>query len=112
MRPVAAVSVPLFVLAGLLLGPATTATAAVPALRQAPASAAIAQGALPTGTGAVTGLQATKSSPAQAVAGNKKSKKSKKKGGLFKNLLIVVVIVIVLLVVLYGVRKARRRGSA
>lgn len=112
-RPIAAAAlVPLFVLAGLLLGPASTATAAVPAVRQAPASATLLQSGLPAGAGVATGLRAPMSSQVQATTGNKKNKKSKKKGGLFKKLLIVLVIVIVLLVVLYGVRRALGRRSA
>lgn len=115
-RPRAATAsalVPLFVIAGLLLGPAATASAAAPVLRQAPATVALSQGGLSSGAGVVTVLQAPTSSRVQATAGNKKSKKkSKKKGGLFKKLLIGVVIVIVLLVVLYGIRRAMRRGSA
>ncbi|WP_329201104.1 MULTISPECIES: hypothetical protein [unclassified Streptomyces] len=113
-HPVAAALIPLFVVAGLLLGPAAVATAAVPTARQAPAAAALAQRGLPAGANVATALHAAPTSTqAKAVTGNKKSKKSKKKkGGLFKKLLIVVVIVVVLLVVLYGVRRALRRRSA
>ncbi|WP_328303168.1 hypothetical protein OG389_35080 [Streptomyces sp. NBC_00435] len=105
--------VPLFVVAGLLLGPAATASAAAPVVRQAPAAATLSHGGLSAGAGVVTGVHAPTSSRAQATTGNKKGKKkSKKKGGFFKKLLIGVVIVIVLLVVLYGIRRAMRRGSA
>ncbi|MFG2987273.1 hypothetical protein ACGFYQ_39570 [Streptomyces sp. NPDC048258] len=108
-RPIAAALVPFFVVSGLLLSSAATATAAAPATRQAPAAAALAQHRLPVGADVATGLHAPMSSQARATTGNKKSKK---KGGLFKKLLIVVVVVIVLLVVLYGVRRALRRRSA
>ncbi|WP_371681471.1 hypothetical protein [Streptomyces sp. NBC_01276] len=109
----AAVLVPLFILAGLLLGPAAAAEAAVPAARQAPAATAPAQNSLLAGAGVAAGLRAPTSSRVQAVTGNKKSKKSKKKkGGLFSKLLIVVFVVIVLIVVLYLVRRAMRRRSA
>lgn len=112
-RPAAAAAlVPLFILAGLLLGPAAAAEAAVPAARQAPAATALAQHSHPAGAGVAAGLRAPTSSRVQAVTGNKKSKKSKKKGGLFKKLMIVVLVVIVLLVVLYVVRRAMRRRSA
>lgn len=105
--------IPLFVLTGLLLGPAATATAAVPAARQASTAAALPQQGLPAGANVATGLHAPTSVKVQATTGNKKSKKkSKKKSGLFKKLLIVVVVVIALLVVLYVVRRALRRRSA
>lgn len=115
-RPAAAAAlVPLFILAGLLLGPAAAAEAAVPAARKAPAATALAQNSHPAGAGVAAGLRAPTSSRVQAVTDNKKgkkSKKSKKKGGLFKKLMIVVLVVIVLLVVLYLVRRALRRRSA
>ncbi|MFF4428161.1 hypothetical protein ACFYZ4_03220 [Streptomyces sp. NPDC001513] len=114
-RPtVAAAIIPLFVLAGMLLGPAATASAAAPAVRQAPAAAAaLPQGGHLAGAGVATGLQAPTSSQVRATTGTKKGKKkSKKKSGLFKKLLIVVLVVVVLLVVLYGVRRALRRRSA
>ncbi|MFD5930269.1 hypothetical protein [Streptomyces sp. NPDC060333] len=105
--------VPLFVLTGLLLGPAAVSAAATaPTVRQAPVTVALPQGGLSTGAGAVTAVQAPKSAPVLATTGNKKAKKSKKKGGFFKKLLIVVIIVIVLLVVVYGVRRALRRRSS
>ncbi|MEU6894770.1 hypothetical protein ABZ934_23735 [Streptomyces sp. NPDC046557] len=106
--------IPLLVLAGLLLGPAATATASVPAARQAPAAVALPQSGLPAGASVATSLHAPMSSQVKAVTGNKKSKKKSKKksGGLFKKLLIVLVVVFVLLVVLYGVRRALRRRSA
>ncbi|WP_329447725.1 hypothetical protein OG906_33160 [Streptomyces sp. NBC_01426] len=105
--------VPLFVLAGLLLGPgAASAAAAAPTVRQAPVTVALSQGGLSSRAGAVTGIQAPKSAPVLATTGNKKAKKSKKKGGFFKTLLIVIIVVIVLLVVLYGVRRALRRRSS
>lgn len=105
--------VSLFVLAGLLLGPAASATAAVPAARHAPAAAALPQSGLSVGAAVATGLHAPTSSQVRATTGNKKGKKSKKKkGGLFKKLLIVAVVVIVLIVVLYAVRRALRRRSA
>ncbi|MFD9339622.1 hypothetical protein ACFWBF_35365 [Streptomyces sp. NPDC060028] len=108
---------PLLVLAGLLLGPAATAAASVPAARQAPVAAtAFMPGSLPAvGAGSVTGVHAPVSSPVRATTGDKKgkkSKKSKKSSGFFKKLVIVAVIVIVLLVVVYGVRRAFRRRSA
>ncbi len=104
--------VPLFVLAGLLLGPAATATAAASAVRQAPAAAAHPQGPLLAGVGAVTVLRAPMSSQVQATTGNKKKKKSKKKsGGLFKILLVVVLLVIVALAIVFGVRALRRRSA-
>ncbi|MGW1776957.1 hypothetical protein [Streptomyces sp. NPDC002104] len=108
--------VPLLVLAGLLLGPAATATAAVSApsaARQAPAAAALPRGPLLAGAGAVTVLRAPESSQVQAVTGNKKKKKkSKKKGGLFKSLLIVVLLVIVVIAIVFGVRMFLRRRSS
>lgn len=111
-RPIAATAfVPLFVLAGLLLGPAATATAA-PAVRQAPAAAALPQSILPAGVGTASSPQAPVSSQVRATTDKKKSKKSKKKSGLFKKLLIVVVIVIVVLVVLYGIRRVLGRRSS
>lgn len=100
------------VVAGLLLGPAATATASGQAVRQAPASATLAQSPLPAGAGAVTHLSAPTSSRVQATTGNKKKKKSKKKSGVFKSILIAVLLVIVLFVVLYVVRAALRRRSA
>lgn len=114
-RPtVAAALVPFFVIAGLLLGPAATASAAAPAARQAPAAAALPQSGVPAGSaGVVTGRQAPMSSQVRATTGTKKGKKSKKKkGGLFKTLLIVLLVVLVLFVALYLVRRALRRRSA
>ncbi|MFD7028577.1 hypothetical protein ACFWAR_11155 [Streptomyces sp. NPDC059917] len=108
----AAACVPLFVIAGLLLGPAATATAAVPTARQASAVAALPHTAPASGTGATTGVRASVPTRVEAVTGTKKSKKSKKKGGLFKKLLIGLVVVIVLLVILYGVRRALRSRSS
>lgn len=103
--------VPLFVLAGLLLGPAATATAAASAARQAPAAAALPQGPFLAGAGTVTVLRAPTSSQVQATTSSKKKKKSKKKGGLFKTLLIVVLLVIVALAIFFGVRALRRRSA-
>ncbi|MFD5408999.1 hypothetical protein [Streptomyces nojiriensis] len=112
-RPTAATAlIPLFVLAGLLLGPAATASAAAPAARQAHAAAALPQSGLRAGAGVATALQAPMSSQVRATTGSKKGKKSKKKSGLFKKLLIVVLVVVLLLVVLYVVRRALRRRSA
>ncbi|MFD8020947.1 hypothetical protein ACFV6G_11035 [Streptomyces lavendulae] len=115
-RPAAAAAlVPLFMVVGLLLGPAASAEAAVPAARQAPAATALAQNSHPAGAGTAAGLRAPTSSRVQAVTGDKKgkkSKKSKKKGGFFKTLMIIVLVVIVLLVVLFVVRRALRRRSA
>lgn len=110
-RPRAAVSalVPLFVLAGLLLGPAATATASAPAVRQAPAAVALQQSPLSAGAGTVTVLRAPTSSRVQATTGNKKKKKSKKKGGLFKNLVIVLLLVVVVLAIVIAVRMFLRR---
>ncbi|MCX5276262.1 hypothetical protein [Streptomyces virginiae] len=113
-RPtVAAALVPLFVIAGLLLGPAATASAASPAARQASAATALPQSGVLAGAGVATGLQAPMSSQVRATTGTKKGKKSKKKkGGLFKTLLIVLLVVLVLFVALYLVRRALRRRSA
>ncbi|MFJ3963378.1 hypothetical protein [Streptomyces sp. NPDC090036] len=106
-RPTAATAlVPLFVLAGLLLGPAATASAAAPTARQAPAAAALPKSGLLAGAGVATGLHAPTSSQVRATTGNKKGKK--KTSGLFKNLLIVLVVFIVLLLALYGIRRALR----
>ncbi|WP_327260609.1 hypothetical protein OG444_03095 [Streptomyces sp. NBC_01232] len=110
-RPTAATAlVPLFVLAGLLLGPAATASATAPTARQALAAAALPQSGLLAGAGVATGLHAPTSSQVRATTGNKKGKKKSKKktSGLFKNLLIVLVVVIVLLLALYGIRRALR----
>ncbi|WP_030764335.1 MULTISPECIES: hypothetical protein [unclassified Streptomyces] len=110
---VAAALVPLFVVAGLLLGPAGTASAAAPAVRQAPAAVTLPQNGALAGAGVVTGLQAPMSSQVRATTGTKKGKKSKKKkGGLFKTLLIVLLVVVALLLALYLVRRAMRRRSA
>ncbi|MFD9569040.1 hypothetical protein ACFWBI_04265 [Streptomyces sp. NPDC059982] len=117
-RPAAAAAlVPLLVLAGLLLGPAATASASAPAaavVRQAPAAAALPHDALAAGSGVASGLRAPTSSQARAVTGVKKGKKSKKKkkGGFLGKLVLIVLVVLVLLVVLYLVRRALRRRSA
>ncbi|MEU8461655.1 hypothetical protein [Streptomyces sp. NPDC029003] len=116
-RPAAAAAlVPFLVLAGLLLGPAATASASAPAaavVRQAPAAAALPHDALAAGSGVTSGLRAPTSSQARAVTGVKKGKKSKKKkGGFLGKLVLIVLVVLVLLVVLYLVRRALRRRSA
>lgn len=106
--------VPLLVLAGLLLGPAATATAAAsPSVRQAPAAAALAQGPFAAGTGPVTVVGAPASVQAQAVtADKKKKKKSKKKGGFLGILFIVVLLVVLLIGIVFAVRMILRRRSS
>ncbi|MGW6705814.1 hypothetical protein ACWGDE_13120 [Streptomyces sp. NPDC054956] len=109
--------VPLFVVAGLMLGPAATANAAAPAVRQASVTTALPQSVLPAGAGVATGVQASTSSQVQVTTGDKKKDKKKskkkkgKKGGFLKTLIIIVLVVIVLLVLAYGIRMALRRRS-
>ncbi|MFI5762343.1 hypothetical protein ACIA8F_15545 [Streptomyces sp. NPDC051563] len=113
-RTAASALVPLFVIAGLLLGPAATATAAAPTARQAPASAALHQGPLASGAGEVTVLGAPASSRVQATTGNKKKKKKSKKkgGGFFKTLLVILLLAVVILAIVFVVRMLLRRRSA
>ncbi|MFG2621323.1 hypothetical protein ACGFXC_27280 [Streptomyces sp. NPDC048507] len=116
-RPAAAAAlVPFLVLAGLLLGPTATAsatTSAPAAVRQAPATAALAHDALAAGSGVASGLRAPTSAQARAVTGIKKGKKSKKKkSGFLGKLVLIVLVVLVLIVVLYLVRRTLRRRSS
>ncbi|WSR23939.1 hypothetical protein OG573_36005 [Streptomyces sp. NBC_01205] len=107
---------PGLVLAGLLLGPAATASAAAPVVRQAPAaSTALTPGGLPAaGTHSTALARTSVSSPVEVTTGDKKPKKKSKKksGGFVKKLVIFVVVAILVLVVVYGVVRFLRRRSA
>ncbi|MET9959530.1 hypothetical protein ABZ128_10690 [Streptomyces sp. NPDC006326] len=107
---------PVLVLAGLLLGPAATASAAVPVVRQAPAaSTVLTPGELPSARTHSTAASSTSvSSPVRVTTADKKPKKKSKKksGGFIKKLVIVAVVVVLLLVVVYGISRVLRRRSA